>query len=226
MKLRVSAAVDRIRVRGALLVFPIKNRALPLSLWSEFFPKSEMVWDWNEDADSRIGELWQLMKVLSDCREVVYSKWFQGRATFFSPELFSAMLRIHGARRDPKRDLSRNARAILEVLEDNSPLSTRDLKRAADLQGKLHEAAYTSATKELFTRLMIVGFGEVEDGAFPSAAIGATELLFGELWGAAAEMPLRDAWETVDRFLPEDPPFRKFFDRTLQSPQRAAGRDD
>ena len=90
----LSKAVDRIRERGVLLVFPINNREEPRSLWSEFFPGTRMVWDWNEDGDMRVAEMWQLMKLLSDSSEVVYSKWYQGRATFFSRELFAAMLAV------------------------------------------------------------------------------------------------------------------------------------
>jgi len=70
-----SKAIARIRDRGALLVFPINNRPEPRSLWSEFFPKSEMVWDWNEDGDDRVAGMWQLMKRLSAGGKVVYSKW-------------------------------------------------------------------------------------------------------------------------------------------------------
>jgi hypothetical protein len=36
--------------------------------------------------------------------------------------------------------------------------------------------------KALFNRLWVVGFGEVDDGAFPSLAIGATKTLFEDLW--------------------------------------------
>jgi hypothetical protein len=36
--------------------------------------------------------------------------------------------------------------------------------------------------KFLWTRLLIVGVGEVDDGAFPSLAVGATELVFEDLW--------------------------------------------
>jgi hypothetical protein len=172
-----------------------------------------MIWDWNEDADHRVAELWQLMKILSDSRQVVYSKWFQSRATFFSLDLFRAMLRVRASGRDPRRDLSEGGRTILEVLENNSPLSTRELKEAAGLQGKINEAAYSRAMKELFTALLIVSFGEVEDGAFPSAAVGATDLLFGELCRESEDTPLRKAQEVVDRFLPAGSPFRRFFDR-------------
>jgi hypothetical protein len=93
-RLHLRNAVSRIQKHGALLVFPINNRIEPHSLWAEFFPKTKMVWDWNEDADQRVSRMWQLMKQLSDCREVVYSKWYQGRATFFSPELFAAVLQM------------------------------------------------------------------------------------------------------------------------------------
>jgi hypothetical protein len=216
----LSHAISRIRDRGALLVFPVNNQELPRSLWSEFFPKSLMVWDWNDDGDRRVAELWQLMKQLSDCREVVYSKWFRGRATFFSRELFAAMLRIRRATHYERHSLSEEARILLEVLENNSPLSTRELKRAAGLEGRDNEAAYSRGMKELFTRLIIVGFGEVEDGAFPSAAVGATELLFPDLWTEADEMPDSQAKAVVDTHLPEGSHFRRFFDRTSAKRKR------
>ena len=71
-KLQLSSAVASIRQHGGLLVFPINNREQPHSLWAEFFPAARMVWDWNEDSDHRVGDMWQMMKLLSDCREVVF----------------------------------------------------------------------------------------------------------------------------------------------------------
>jgi hypothetical protein len=100
------------------------------------------------------------------------------------------------------------------VLENNSPLSTRKLKELTDLQGRLHEAEYSRAMKDLFSRLLIVGFGEVDDGAFPSLAVGATELLYDELWRQAEATPLRKAQATLDRLMPPLSHFRRFFDRT------------
>jgi hypothetical protein len=209
-------AVEYVNQKGILLVFPINNRELPLSLWSEFFPKTRMVWDWNDDAAGPVHDMWGLMKRLSDCREVVYSKWYQGRATFFSRELFVAMLRQRCVQSDARRSLSSTARTLFEVLENNSPLSTRKLKELTDLQGRLHEAEYSRAMKELFTRFWIVGFGEVDDGAFPSLAVGATELLYDDLWRQAEEMPLRKAQATIDRLMPQPSHFRRFFDKTSQ----------
>ena len=215
-KLQIPAAIASIRQHGALLVFPINNREHPHSLWSEFFPKMKMVWEWNEDSDHRVWDMWQMMKRLSDCREVVYSKWYQGRATFFSHELFAAMLAVRRAHLIGRHEFSETARILYEVLENNSPLSTKELKQVTDLQGRLHEAEYSRGMKELFSRLLIVGFGEVEDGAFPSLAVGATELLYEDLWREGAELPLSRAQDTLDRLMPPGSHFRKFFDKACR----------
>jgi hypothetical protein len=213
-KLQFSSALTSIRQHGALLVFPINNRPHPRSLWSEFFPATRMVWEWNEDSDYRVGDMWQLMKRLSDCREVLYSKWYQNRATFFSPEVFAAMLSVRRAHQMPRHQLSETARILFEVLENNSPLSTRKLKEFADLQGRDNEAAYTRGMKELFTHLLIVGFGEVEDGAFPSLAVGATELLFENIWREGVAMTAVHARATLEHFMPAGSHFRRHFEKS------------
>ena len=207
-------AIASIGKDGALLVFPINNRELPNSLWAEFFPKTKMIWGWNEDSDYKVAELWQLMKTLSDCREVVYSKWYQGRATFFSRDLFAALLCLARTARIPRHELSETARILFEVLENNSPLSTKELKALTELQGNRNEAAYSRGMKELFTRFLIVGFGEVDDGAFPSLAVGATELLFEDLWRDGADMSPQSARAILDRLMPEGSHFRKFLEKT------------
>jgi len=213
-KLLLPNAVSRIKDHGALLVFPINNRERPHSLWAEFFPKTKMIWEWETDSDYKVADMWQLMKRLSDCREVVYSKWYQGRATFFSPELFAAMLSLTRAASIRRHELSETARVLFEVLENNSPLSTKELKRYTDLQGRLNEAAYSRGMKELFRRFLIVGFGEVEDGAFPSLAVGATEHLYEDLWREGAEMSELKARGIVDRLMPAGSHFRKHFEKT------------
>lgn len=221
-KFQLSTAVASIRQHGALLVFPIDNRDLPHSLWAEFFPGTRMVWEWNEDSDHRVGDMWQMMKRLSDCREVVYSKWYQGRATFFCHDLFAAMISIRQAHRTPRHELSETARVLFEVLENNSPLSTKHLKELTDLKGRSNEAAYSRGMKELFTRLLIVGFGEVEDGAFPSLAVGATELLFEDVWREGGDLSASKARATLDRYMPSGSHFRRAFDKALGA-RSAAG---
>ena len=213
-KFQLSTAVTSIRQHGALLVFPINNREQPHSLWAEFFPKTRMVWEWYEDSDNRVGNMWQLMKRLSECRDVVYSKWYQGRATFFSHELFTAMLSLRRAHSMRRSELSETARVLFEVLENNSPLSTRELKRLTDLQGRTNEGPYNRGMRELFNQLLIVGFGEVDDGAFPSLAVGATELMFEDLWREGAGLKQAKAKSILERFMPRGSHFRRYFDKT------------
>lgn len=87
-------AIEKIESAGAILVFPIANQKEPASLWSVFYPRSQMRWEWDESGDNRVGNLWHLRTELSTTTEVVYAKWFRGRATFFSREIFPAFLRL------------------------------------------------------------------------------------------------------------------------------------
>src|SRR3954464_10907107 len=115
MLMTQKSAIKKINSRGALLVFPVNNKKEPASLWSEFYPRKKMRWEWDDNGDDSVAQLWHLMKKLSDSREVVYSKWFQGRATFFSLELFSALLRVSTYKFE-NPELSREAREILNCL--------------------------------------------------------------------------------------------------------------
>ena len=213
--MNVSKALSFIEKHGILLVFPIDNRKDPLSLWSSFHPRSEMRWEWDSDGDNRVADLWRLREQLSRSGKVVYTKWFRGRATFFSREIFVAMLAALGSSRDTRTgalsDLSPPAREILGILQSDSPLSTKELKRASGLQGKLHERAYEHALKALWSRLLIVGYGERDDGAFPSLLVGASQLLFEELWSESIEMAPKEGRDRVEARVQEASPFLKQF---------------
>ncbi len=211
--MKFKKAIQEINQNGILLVFPINNRKHPLSLWSQFYPRSKMEWNWDNDGDDRVGQLWGLMKKLSDCREVIYSKWYQGRATFFSRSLFTALLKLRQQQNDSNSELSKTARMLLEVLESDSPLSTKQLKKLADLQGKANEKFYQRGMKELFKNFHIVAFGEVDDGAFPSLAIGSTHNLYEDLWNESRNLSFSQAMAIVDRYMPTDELFRKYLDK-------------
>lgn len=215
--MQIRSAVSKINTCGVLLVFPVSNRPEPASLWSEFFPRTKMRWEWDESGDNRVGALWHLMKKLSDGRQVVYSKWYQGRATFFSRELFAALLRLHlpagKAEAEGPQRLSHPARDILEALENDSPLSTKELKKLTGLQGRLNEPAYARAMKELFRSFQVVAFGEVDDGAFPSLAVGATRHLYEDLCEQAARMSVKQAKECRDKYMPAGSRIRMFYDK-------------
>lgn len=199
-------AMQAIEKNGILLVYPIKNKKEPASLWSKLFPHSEMVWEWDEDADNRVAQLWHLREELSRSEKVVYAKWYQGRATFFSTEVFTHLLAFCHT---PKK-LSPTAKNILDVLEQDSPISTKTIKSAVDLQGRSLESLYNKAMKELWLRLWIVGFGEVEDSSFPSLAVGATSLLFEDLWRESKKISSADAEAFLVQKLGENNPFLKY----------------
>ena len=181
-------AIQAIQQHGALLTFSINNKKEPLSLWSTLYPRSDMKWEWNEDSDPRVAQLWHLREQLSTSREVIYSKWYQGRATFFSLEAFQHLLSAKKAFEKRSHLGSREAKEIIEALEMDSPLSTRQIKEVAELRGKNFEAQYNRVMKELWWSGLIVAFGEIEDSSFPSLAVGATVTLFEEVWSGAKKL--------------------------------------
>lgn len=203
--MKQSKALEAINRRGALLVFPLQNRKEPPSLWAELFPRSLMRWEWDDSGDSRVANLWHLREELSRSHKVVYSKWYQGRATFFSKELFVAILALLGK----PEGLSKGSLSLLQALEEESPLSTKVLKKKSKLQGQALEGTYHKALKPLWVRGLIVAYGEVDEGAFPSLAIGATQVLFEELWRESQSLPLEKARHRLEKILKDNPLFLK-----------------
>ena len=169
-----------------------------------------MKWEWDEGGDQKVFKLWTLMKELSSCQEVVYSKWYRGRATFFSRELFTALLSL----KIQKKWKYKESGQLLEELKANSPLSTKELKKITGLQGKLFEPLYNKAMKELFENFDIVGFGEVEDGAFPSLAVGASEVLYEDLFNEAKKISKEKALAILEKYMPSLSLTRKFYKKT------------
>ena len=145
-----------------------------------------MRWAWDAEADARVGQLWRLREELARSGDVVYAKWFRGRATLFAQPVFRGMLaRLARSAGDLRAGLSRQASVLLDLLEDDSPQSTKQLRANAELQGRANEAVYARSLKELWARLLIVGVGEVDDGAFPSLNMSATRHRFEDLWPGA-----------------------------------------
>lgn len=208
---RAKKAVERA---GILLVYPIDGRPDLPSLWSELYPRSKMEWSWNEDADPRVAEVWHLRERLAHTHDVAYAKWFRGRATFFSVPVFTAMLGRLSAHGDLHAGLPAAATDILDLLRERSPLSTKQVRAEADLRGKENEARFTHAMKALWARLLIVGTGEVPDGAFPSLAFGATELLFEDVWSQRRSVP-KKAKLALAGALSRVPAWQRQLDRSL-----------
>jgi hypothetical protein len=199
------------------------NRERPRSLWSELYPGETMSWDWDDDgADARVVDLWHLRAKLAASSSVVYSKWYRNRATFFSRDAFAGMLGclVRAARR-LERTINPDAADILALLDESSPRSTKELRREVDLTGRLGERRWNVALRELWSRLLVVGAGEVADGAFPSLAVGSTRLMFEDIWEDAHRAdPPDDAamWHAFG----EEPLYRKLYEQI----RRALTRND
>lgn len=204
-----------IEKKNALLVYPLENKKFPPSLWGELHPRTPMRWEWNENGDTKVSDLWRDREELSRSGRVVYSKWYRGRATFFSRECFVDLL-IALEAPAAERALVGEASALYDVLCESSPLSTKDIKRATELTGKSLESLFQRSMKILFENGLIVGWGEIDDGAFPSLASGATKLMFEDLWTEASERIAEK--ETARERLKSrwSPEFDKFLDQVLK----------
>ena len=206
-------AIAAIEKLGACLVFPLDNKPEPVSLWSHFHPRSRMRWEWDAGGDDRVPRLWHLRTELSESGRVVYSKWYRGRATFFSMPVFSALVRLLSGEEDLR--LGEDARRLYQCFEESSPLSTKEVKEAAEMRGRDASRAFERGMKELWAKMLVVGFGEKADGAFPSLMVGASKWIHGEAWRVGREMSEDEAWALVDRFMPEGSLFRKQLGRQM-----------
>lgn len=206
--------IEAIEKNGCLLVYPIKNAKTPKSLWYELYPRTEMVWEWGEDGDSRVAELWHSREVLSRSQEVVYAKWYQARATFFSINVYTNLLAFLGTSRH-EASLPKSSQEALDSLLIDSPQSTKLLKENLGLQGRLLESHYNKALKPLWEKLYIVGFGETEDSSFPSLNMAASETLFEECWLKSQKINPMVARQELERTLGSDNPFMKFADKVF-----------
>lgn len=216
---RMQKAIDAIEEHGVLLVYPVQNKKEPLSLWHVLHPRVPMRWAWDENADPRVSAMWHLREQLARDRRVVYTKWLGGRATFFSLDLFRAMLatlRAQASGGDLRSDLAGDAANLLDALYDDSPQSTRALREGVGLGGRVYESAFTRAMRSLWERLLIVGVGEVEAGGFPALAVGATELLREDLWAESGDSDASHA-ELIERTMKASAPFARAFKKSLNA---------
>jgi hypothetical protein len=218
MRVTKRSAITAINRLGACLVFPMDNRPAPVSLWSHFHPRTKMRWEWDSGGDNRVPELWHLREELSRSGQVVYTKWYRGRATFFSLPLFSALVRLLSGGED--EGLGPEARRLYQSFEESSPLSTKEAKRAADMEGREFARDYERGMKELWTKMLVVGFGEKDDGAFPSLLVGASKWMHGEGWRNGRAMPIEEARAVIEHALPTGNLFRKELDRQLRATRR------
>jgi hypothetical protein len=74
--------------------------------------------------------------------------------------------------------------------------------------------------RELWERGLVVGAGEEDEGGYPSLSVGATELLFEDLWKASSqERPARERMKDrarLDEALAKRPAFARTFRRVTE----------
>jgi hypothetical protein len=182
--IRFKKMLECIEEKHWALVYPLKGKDQWPSLWHHLYPRRPMNWSWDSEADPRISQLWADREDLASQKLAVYTKYFRDRATFFSKPYFVSLLREH--RPWTKKPSDRLSRWLLDSLLDNTPQSTKMLKRRwRSLDGSAPNGNWDRSLKTLFRGLWIVGLGEEDDGAFPSLRLGATELAWEELWQEA-----------------------------------------
>ncbi|WP_374074522.1 hypothetical protein [Bdellovibrio bacteriovorus] len=213
--------IQAINKRGCLLVYPLENRKEPASLWSELYPRTKMRWEWDSDGDNRVGEMWVMREELSRSEEVVYAKWFRGRATFFSKDVFINLLAYLGTSQE-QIHLPRSSQEALESFLLDSPQSTKVIKENLGWQGRMMESHYNRAMKPLWNYLFIVGYGEVQDSSFPSLNMAATQNIFEELWLSSQSINPAKAEKKLLEVLGEENLFMKYAKRVHDSAKTLA----
>jgi hypothetical protein len=191
-------ALGAIEHHGALLVFPLNNRPQPLALWHVLFPDQPMNWEWSNDGDDQVVQMWHLRRELMESGQIYYGKLFRGRATVLSLSAFEAAWRLTQSHRE--LGLVGEASEIAELLDFDSPLSTKQLKSGTELMGRDNEARFNSAMKKLWSHLWIAGVGEVDEGAFPSLSHAWTASVLEESCRRGERLSedlARDLWEDL-----------------------------
>ncbi len=218
--MKLTDAVKHINKHKICLVFPIKNNPEILSLWKCFYPRAKMKWEWDDSADNRVAKLWHLREEMASSRKIVYAKWYKGRATLLSKDIFVNMLALFEVAAEERIFKYKTAERIYDALEDNSPLSTKQIKKECDLAGKFMLADFNRSTKELWESLKIVGVGEKDDGAFPSLLVGASKLMHEELWAESKNISTQDAYLYLHAKLGKENKFFHYIQKLLaQNPR-------
>jgi hypothetical protein len=168
-------AVEFVDERGYIIFWPVKGIHFP-SLWSavagdrpvpnEHDDPGHVTWRWK---DSALGKhIWYYAKVL------------RYKATFISLEVlpfFYALSENYGS---PQEDyltayqdghLTHAEKSVYEVILNNGPMHTIDLRQEAHLSGKTSESMFNRALEKLQAEFRIVPVGIAEAGTWNYAFI-------------------------------------------------------
>jgi hypothetical protein len=108
----------------------------------------------NVQKDPEASLTWLLKDEIVARGKVYYAKLARGKTMFLAPRMIPYFHAVWGVRRsDEKRRLSKNARAVLNVLRKEWEMSTSDLREESGVKDR---TAFTKAVDELQAAMIVV----------------------------------------------------------------------
>jgi hypothetical protein len=172
-KLRVKdedAALDFINSVGFCFAFKSHKSELPC-LWHASCGERQPLYPHHSHHDPHITFVWVTKDTLPEAKKVYYGKALKNRPTFISLEYFPYFYALKGAPADleayleqyERGVLSRPAKQIMDILVNESPLPTSDIKMASKMRGPEARSRFDKAIAELQAGMHIAKAAETYD---------------------------------------------------------------
>ncbi|MEO5895738.1 MAG: hypothetical protein ABIS06_08555 [Vicinamibacterales bacterium] len=124
------------------------------SLYIAVCGRRDAVMPRNVQKDEEASTAWVLKDQVVGRGNIYYAKLARGKATFIAPRIIPYFHAIWGVRRsEEKQRLSKDARAILQVLRHEWEMSTSDLREESGVKDR---KAFTRGVDELQAALIVV----------------------------------------------------------------------
>jgi hypothetical protein len=146
---------------GFCLVFTNRTQQLPC-LWVAVCGRRDPVFPQHSHHDPELMLTWHLKDLLPARRRVYYGKLILGKPSMVSLAHFPDFYALHGPAHDEQYlydyeagRLSRAAKQIMDVLVEDHPLTTKELKRRTHLEASRSRPLFDQAIAELQRKLYI-----------------------------------------------------------------------
>jgi len=124
------------------------------SLYVAVCGRRDAVMPRNVQRDPEASLTWTLKDQVLTRGKVYYAKLARGKAMFLAPRMIPYFHAVWGVRRgDEKRRLSRNARAVLNVLRKEWEMASSDLRVESRIEGR---ATFNRALDELQAGMIVI----------------------------------------------------------------------
>ena len=166
----VEEALNFVNERGFVYFWPIKGVELP-SLWAAVAGQRPVA----DEHDDPGHVTWRWKDGMLDKRQWYYGKILRGKATMISLETVPAFYALSENYGDPEHDhlqlyedglLSREAKLIYEMLLQEGPLDTVNLRRKIHMTGKASNSPFERGLTGLQRDFKILPVGIAEAGAW------------------------------------------------------------